>query len=163
MDQESKDRIARCLGAAVVGFARVLERAIEESAAEPPAVEITIQGFLSGLLAPGRWIARQMHDLEQRLLIEATHDELARTGKVLRHLPESVRAVRQCYADEVLKIPLKELDAQPAEPVGTLHGQGAAPRANPNRLITAPVIDNRSRRSGIGSRGSGIGSRRTAA
>lgn len=148
MDQECKDRVARCLGAAVVSFARVLDRAFAESAAEPPGVEITIQGFLSALLTPARWIAGQMHDLSERLVIEAIYDEVQRTGKVVLNLPEDDRAVRQAYADEVLKRPLVELDALPAEPAGRLYGQGAAPRLNPNRLITAPVIDNRSGRSG---------------
>jgi len=143
MDQECKDRLARCLGAAVVGIARVLERAFAEAAVEPPSVEITIQGFLSALLTPGRWIAGQMHDLHERLVIEAIHDEVQRTGKVVVNLPEDDRAVRQFYAAEVLKIPLTELDAQPAAPAGRLHGQGAAPRRNPNRFISAPVIDNR--------------------
>ena len=143
MDQECKDRIARSLGAAVVGLARVLERAFAEAAVEPPAVEITIQGFLSAVLTPGRWIAGQMHDLHERLIVEAIHDEVQRTGKVVVNLPEDDRAVRRGYADEVLKIPLTELDAQPSASTGRLHGQGAAPRRNPNRFITAPVIDNR--------------------
>jgi len=149
MDQECKDRIARCLGAAVVGFARVLERAIAESAACPPAVEITVQGFLSALLTPARWIAGQMHDLHERLIVEAIYDEVQRTGKVVLNLPEDDRAVRRSYADEVLKISLIDLDSQPAEPAGRLYGQGAAPRLNPNRLITAPVIDNRTSRSNL--------------
>jgi hypothetical protein len=143
MDQECKDRLARCLGAAVVGFARVLERAFAEAAVEPPGVEITIQGFFSALLTPGRWIAGQMQDLHERLIVEAIHDEVERTGKVVLNLPEDDRAVRQCYAEEVLKVRLTELDAQPAGPTGRLYGQGASPRRNPNRFITAPVIDNR--------------------
>ncbi len=147
MDQECKDRLARCLGAAVVSVTRVLERAIAESAVEPPSVEITIQGFLSALLMPGRWIAGQMHDLHERLIVEAIHDEVQRTGKVVLNLPEDDRAVRQAYADEVLKRPLTELDAAPAEPAGRHYGQGATPRPNPNRFITAPVIDNRRARS----------------
>ena len=126
-----------------------LERAIAESAVEPPSVEITIQGFLSALLTPGRWMAGQMHDLHERLIVEAIHDEVQRTGKVVLNLPEDDRAVRQAYSDEVLKRPLAELDALPAEPAGRLYGQGAAPRPNPNRFITAPVIDNRTNRSNL--------------
>jgi hypothetical protein len=149
MDQECKDRIARCLGAAAVSVARVLERAFAESVAEPPPVEITIQGFLSALLTPGRWIAAQMDELSERLAVEAIRDEVERTGKVVLNLTENQRTVRQAYADEVLKCPLAELDAQPAEPAGRLYGQGAAPRPNPNRLITSPVIDNRTSRSSL--------------
>jgi len=149
MDQECKDRIARCLGTAVVSVARVLERAFAESAAEPPTVEITIQGFLSALLTPARWIAAQMHELNERLIVEAIHDEVQRTGKVVMNLPEDDRVVRQAYAAEVLKSPIAELEALAAEPAGRLYGQGAAPRPNPNRLITSPVIDNRTSRSSL--------------
>jgi hypothetical protein len=143
MDQECKDRIARCLGSAVAGLARVLERAIAEAQAAPPHVEITVQGFLAALAAPARWLASQAHDLHQRLIVEAIHDELLRTGKVRENLPEDDRVVRQLHALEVLRVPLGQLDAEGSPPAGTRHGQGAPPRANPNRYITSPVIDNR--------------------
>jgi hypothetical protein len=173
MDQECKDRIARCLGTAVVAFARVLERAVTEAAVEPPLVEITIQGFFAALACPFRLLASQMHDLHERLVIESIHDEVQRTGKLLVNLKEDDRAVRRYYAEEVLKIPLTELDAQPAGLAGTLYGQGATWRPNPNRLITSPVIDNRtgpasllrfrgSRGARVGSQESGIGGRRSA-
>ncbi len=149
MDQECKDTLAQCLGAAVVGFARVLERAIAESAAQPPQVEITLQGFFAGLAAPPRWIVAQMHDLHERLAIEAIYDEVQRTGKVLQNLPEDDRTVRQLHAEEVLKVSLAELDAQPATPTGTRYGQGKPARTNPTNFITSPVIDNRTGSSSI--------------
>ena len=149
MDQECKDRLALCLGVAVVGLARVLERAFAESAAQPPPVELTLQGFLALVAAPGRWLVGQLHELHQRLIVEAIHDERERTGKVLQNLPEDDRAVRQLHAQEVLKISLAELDAKPAESTGSLHGQGKPARSNPNRLICSPVIDNRSGSAGI--------------
>jgi hypothetical protein len=144
MDQECKDRIAECLGAAVVGVARVLERAFEEAAVEPPNVEITLQGFLATLAVPIRYVVNQLHDMHERLVVEAIYDEVQRTGKVLQNLPEDDRVVRQMHADEVLKVPLRDLDARPADPAGTKHGTGALPREMPNRLIATPVIDNRS-------------------
>ncbi|MEX2172949.1 MAG: zinc dependent phospholipase C family protein [Pirellulaceae bacterium] len=143
MDQECKDRIASCLGCAVVGLARVLERAFAESAVEPPLVETTLQGFAAALAMPMRWIGGQVDDLHQRLVVEAIYDEVQRTGKVLQNLPEDDRTIRQLHADQVLRVPLVQLDAQPAEPTGTKHGQGAPRRINPNRLIASPVIDNR--------------------
>lgn len=149
MDQECKDWLALCLGCAVAGFARVLERAFAESAAEPPPVELTLQGFFAGLAAPARWLVGSLSDMHERLIVEAIYDEVQRTGKVLQNLPEDDRTVRQLHAEEVLKVPLTELDARPAEPTGTLHGQGKPARSNPNRLITAPVIDNRSGSAGI--------------
>ena len=182
MDQHCKDRIAKCLGHAVVGLARALERAFEESEATPPHVELTLQGFVATLAVPIRYVLNQIHDLHERLVVEAIYDEVQRTGKVLQNLPEDDRTVRQLHADEVLKIPLKELDAQPAGPTGAKHGQGQAERHLPNQLITSPVIDTGSgaesslrprggsrgsgfrvrgseRESGFGVRGSGTGSR----
>ncbi len=149
MDQECKDRLALCLGCAIVGLARVLERAFAESAAEPPPVEITLQGFFAALAIPGRWLVGGLYDMHERLVVEAIYDEVQRTGKVLQNLPEDDRTVRQMHAEEVLKVRLVELDARPASPTGTLHGQGKPARSNPNRLITAPVIDNRSGSAGI--------------
>jgi hypothetical protein len=148
LDQECKDRLAICLGCAVVGFARVLERAIAESAAQPPRVEITAQGLLAVLAAPARWLIGSLHDLHERLVVEAIYDEVQRTGKALQNLPEDDRSVRQLHAAEVLKIPLAQLDARPAEPTGTQHGRGQPVRDNPNRLITTPVIDSRGPRPG---------------
>ena len=149
MDQECKDRLALCLGCAVVGFARVLERAFAESAVEPPPVEITWHGFLAAAAAPARWLIGGLHNVHERLLVEAIYDEVQRTGKVVHNLPEDDRTVRQLHAQEVLKVPLADLDAQPVQPTGTLFGTGKPARANPNRLIAAPVIDNRSGPAGI--------------
>ena len=162
MDQECKDRLALCLGSAVVGFARVLERAIAEAAIEPPPVEITLQGFFATLAAPARWLVGGLYESHERLVVEAIYDEVTRTGKVLQNLPEDERTVRQLHAEEVLKIPLAELDPRTAEPTGTRHGQGQPARANPNRLITAPVIDDRSS-SGILRRRGTAPARRSAA
>ena len=67
MDGECKDRIARCLGLAVVGFARVLERAIADAEVEPPIVENTLQGFLALLAAPIHVVLNQFHDLSERI------------------------------------------------------------------------------------------------
>ena len=143
MDQECKDRIAKCLGAAVIGVARVFERAIEEAAVEPPSVETTLQGFLAMLAAPMRGLDNRAHDVHEWLVVESIFDEVERTGKVIQNLPDSNRTVRQLHADEVLKIPLTELDLRPAAVTGQLHGQGTPERYQPNHLITSPVIDNR--------------------
>ena len=52
MDQECKHRIAECLAHAVVGFARVLEKALAEAEVEPPLSRTTLLGFLAVLAAP---------------------------------------------------------------------------------------------------------------
>ena len=71
-------------------------------------------------------------------------DEVLRTGKVLQSLPEDEKAVRALHAEEVLKIPLGDLDAVKPGLVGCGHGQGAKPRLlavdpgyRPNNLLIA--------------------------
>ncbi len=136
MDQECQNRIAECLGHTVVGLARVLERALAEAEVEPPLVETTLTGFALALSAPWRWVADHVHDLGERMAVEAALDEALRTGKVVKNLPPGEREVRQLHAEEVLRISLYQLDQQPAGLTGTLYGSGCQDRHHPNRLLT---------------------------
>lgn len=140
MDQECQDRIALCLAHAVVGFARVLERALAEAEVEPPHAETTMQGFLVAACAPFRKMGHHMQDLSERMAIDALFDEAQRTGKVIKNLSESDREIRRAHAEEVLRLPLHKLDHQATSLTGTLHGSGAVERFHPNRLITEPVF-----------------------
>ena len=141
MDQECNNRIAQCLAHAVVGFARVLERALAEAEVEPPLVETTLPGFLAVLGAPLRLIAQHLYDLSERLTIEAVFDEVQRTGKVVKNLPPDDREIRQLHAEEVLRIPLHQLDQLPTKLTGTLNGSGCEERHHRNRLRTgSPLV-----------------------
>jgi hypothetical protein len=140
MDAECRDRLATCLGHAVVGFARVLERAIAEAEVEPPPVETTLQGFGIGLAQPLRWLARQVEGASERLAVEAAYDEVQRSGKVLKNLTAEQREVRRLYAEEVLKVSLHQLDHQPAGLTGTLHRCSADEPRYANRLMTSPPL-----------------------
>ena len=140
MDQECQDRVAQCLSHAVIGWARVLERAIAAAETEPPAVETTLQGFAGALAAPFRAIGSHMSDLGERMVIEAIEDEAKRTGKVVKNLAPSQRDVRRLHAEEVLRVPLFQLDQQSAGLTGTLYGSGQPPRYLPNRLDATPIL-----------------------
>jgi hypothetical protein len=140
MDAECRERLATCLGHAVVGFARVLERAIAEAEVEPPPVETTLQGFGIGLAQPLRWLGRQVTDASDRLAIESVYDEVQRIGKALKNLSAEQREVRRLYAEEVLRVSLHQLDHQPSGLTGTLHRQAADEPRYPNRLITSPPL-----------------------
>lgn len=142
MDQECQDRIAECLAHAVVGFARVLERAITEAEVEPPPVETTLQGFLITLASPLRAISDHLSDLNERMTLEAALDEAQRTGKVVKNLSEEQREIRRFHAEEVLHVSLHHLDQQPTSPTGTLHGSGATERFHPNHVLTHAIIPN---------------------
>jgi hypothetical protein len=137
LDQECRDRLAPLIGAATVGFARVLERAIDEADVSPPLRSVSVPGFLESLDLPFQWIANRIHDSRERAAVEAIYEEFANTGKVIHALSEDDRAVRRMHAEEVLKISLVELDRMPARAPGTKHGTGAAPRAICNWPVTS--------------------------
>ena len=73
-------------------------------------------------------------------MIEASNDEAKRTGKVLQNLSPSQREVRRLHAEEVLRVPLYQLDQQPARLTGSLAGSGQKPRLVANRLDATPVF-----------------------
>lgn len=136
LDQEIQDRLAICLGHAVVAYARVLERAVEEGGVPPPEVDATWPGFAQVLAWPIRQIARWVRMWSEQLEIAALEDELRRTGRVVANLIPEVREIRRLHAEQVLRVPLYELDRRPLAPIGCLHGSGAAPRWHPSRLLT---------------------------
>jgi hypothetical protein len=135
MDAECQQRIAICLGHAVVAVSRVLERAVMESEVEAPSTETTLHGFTAAIAAPLRWLRQQCGDLGERMALEAMLDESRHTGKVVKNLRISDREVRRSHAEEVLKLPLSRLDQQAARLTGTLYGTGQAEFAHHNRLI----------------------------
>lgn len=137
LDQESKDRLARLIGMAVVGFARVLERAFEESAASPPDVAVSLHAFLATLKLPLNWIRKKFTDLHERAVIEAIYLESQEKGKVIDALPEDERTVRKLYAQEVLKVPVRQLDAEPARTTGTQYGTGAPSRGETVQAVSS--------------------------
>jgi hypothetical protein len=140
MDQECQDRLAQCLAHAVVAFARILERGLAEAQVEAPPVETTLTGFLVTVAAPLRFGVHHWRDLSERLTIQAMQDEARRTGKVIQNLRAAEREVRRLHAEEVLRVPLYQLDQQPAALTGTLYGTGCQERYHTSRLITAPVV-----------------------
>ncbi len=139
MDQECQLRIATCLAHAVVGLARVLERAITEASIEPPTIETTLQGFVAALAAPLRRAQHGFADLNERMALEAFQEEAARTGKVISNLTKSQREVRRAHAEEVLRLPLDQLNQRSAGLTGTLYGTGPRFKHYPNSLICESV------------------------
>lgn len=136
-DQTGKDIIAALLGEAAVGFARVLEKVATEANAKPPLVELSLETFLATTKMPSRWITKNLANEADRRQVEAIYDEVRRTGKVVENLPADDKQVRRMYAEQVLKVPVAQLDAAPARPAGTKYGQGAKPREHrdPRPLI----------------------------
>lgn len=149
LDQTLKDVFAKCLGYSVVGFARILEKLIEDSKAFPPFVEVTLQGVLAVAKLPFRAVARHTENVRELEMLRQVYDEFERTGKVIDSLSPDDAAVRKAHAEEVLKVPLSQLDDQPIRKPGQRHGQGADQRERSHCSVLAPVIDNRRRNAAI--------------
>lgn len=145
MDQTLKDVFAKCLGYAVIGLARIIERLIEQANIDPPFVEVTLTGFIAAAKMPFRALAKNFADSRERETLRLIYDEFERTGKVIANLSPDDAAVREAHAKEVLQVSLAELDKQPIHKPGARFGQGASTRDRSARSVTVPVIDNRKR------------------
>jgi hypothetical protein len=131
LDQPLRECIARLLGHAVVGYARIMERAIAEAGVEIPSSNLTMQSVLTQLTIPISWVTKKLRDSRERAVVESMYNEFTATGKVLKTLPEDDATVRQAHAAEVLRKPLGELDREKPRAIGTAHGQMAKPPASP--------------------------------
>lgn len=93
---------ARLLGIATASYAKVLARAIEESAATPPLTFPTLHGVLASLKVPIDWVTQKMASAEERKQVKAIYRELQQTGRVEQTLPAESRTIRDLHAKEVL-------------------------------------------------------------
>ncbi len=141
LDQEMKDRIAKLIGHAVVGYARIMERALADAEASPPATSITLLGIMSQLTIPIFWVTKKLKDAKERAIVEATFKEFQATGKVVDALTEDDYTIRAIHAEEVLKQPLEQLDEQAAPTsMGVAHGTGAPARPRPTKQVKPKVV-----------------------
>ncbi len=141
LDQEMKDRIAKLIGHAVVGYARIMERALADAEASPPATSITLLGIMSQLTIPIFWVTKKLKDAKERAIVEATFKEFQATGKVVDALTEDDYTIRAIHAEEVLKQPLEQLDEQPAPTsMGVAHGTGAPARPRPTKPVKPTAV-----------------------
>ena len=102
LDDLSREILAQLIAHATVGFARILERAFEESGATPPRTEVSLETFLATVNIPINWVTKKMADAEERKIVKAMYNELAQTGKVDRTLSEDDRTIRDLHEKEVL-------------------------------------------------------------
>lgn len=121
LDEDLRRRIAPLLGSAVVGFAKILDRAIAETGATPPRTNVTFLGVMAKLTIPIFFITKKMKDAREKAVVLAMYNEFQQTGKVLETLPEDDKVIRALHAEEVSKIPLAQLDAEIPPPPGQSH------------------------------------------
>lgn len=140
LDETMRAVIADLVGYATAGFAAILTRAVEEAAAAPPKVNLTLQGYIETLDIPLRWVVAKLEDAGDRRTVERMYAEFQKTGKVIKTLPADDKAIRALHAKQVRRIPLKELDAEVIAPIGTLNERRLAPAAEPADAAE-PVAD----------------------
>lgn len=140
-DQEAKDFLAVLLGSAVIGFSRILDRIIVETAATPPATHISLLGVMAQMTVPIFWVTKKMKSAKERAAVEATYREFVATGKVVNSLSEDDWTLRQQHATEVLQKPLDELDKEPVQAIGQAYGTGtpARPKAKAPKKAAPPA------------------------
>jgi predicted flap endonuclease-1-like 5' DNA nuclease len=102
LDPVAQRLVAELIRYAVLSFAAVLERAIEESNTHAPEVPLAAATLSAVAQVPFKLIARRIADAQERRLVERMYDELLATGTVETHLAEDDRAVRDLHAAEVL-------------------------------------------------------------
>lgn len=139
LDQELRDAVARLIGHAAVGFARILERAFAEASVRPPKTAAALHAAMLTLGAPWQSVLAGIEDKAERRRVEAQYEEYRRTGKVRGTLREDDKVVRALHAAEVLKTPLSSLDAKWPREIGAKHGEGAPARGRGKaRAMGAP-------------------------
>ncbi len=132
LDDTLLDVISDLVAYATSGLAAIYMRAFEEAGVAPPKSNLSINGFLATLDIPIRWITSKLEDANDRRIVTAMYEELRKTGKVIKKLPDDDKQIRKMHAQQVLRIPLKELDAQRMRKIGEKHvaRAGATPVIN---------------------------------
>lgn len=100
LDVVCRDAVAPLLGHAIGGFARILERAFEESACHPPRMLLVVETVFATIEVPMQWVTNRIESKEEAEQIRQMYREYQKTGKVERTLPEDVRAVRDELVEE---------------------------------------------------------------
>lgn len=121
LDQTLIDIFAELIAYATAGVAVLFSRAIKEAGVKAPNAHITLPGYLATLDIPIRWISKKFDDANDKHIVETMYKELQKTGKVIKNLPDDDKAIRKLHARQVLRKPLKELDAQELRKTGTKH------------------------------------------
>jgi hypothetical protein len=145
LDRVAQEAVAMCLGHATIGFARILERAFEESSVRAPEVTLTMKAVMATINVPIRTVVNRLADAKDRKIVEAIFQEVQETGKAIHSLPESEKLVRQFHAAEVRKVSMLVLNAEPARPAGQRFGKPlqdqktVSPKMAPRNVSPLPI------------------------
>ncbi|WP_430401983.1 DUF4332 domain-containing protein [Hyphomonas sp.] len=134
LDETMLEIVADLVAYATAGMGVLMSRAIAEAAVAPPKVNLTIQGYIETLDIPLRMISKKLADAGDRRQVGRMYAEFQKTGKVVKTLPDDDKAIRKLHARQVLRVPVKQLDAQELAPLG-----GARIRPDGAPVATRPA------------------------
>lgn len=120
LDDKLRQITSKLIGYASVGFARILERAFEESQQKPASTNTTLMGYLTALTFPFGWASKKISAISDRAAVKKIYSEYKKTGKVIRSLPADEKTVRLLHAKEILQIDIEELNQREIGSVGTM-------------------------------------------
>ena len=127
LDEHLREITAQLLGHASVGFARILDRAIEEAGVEPGGKQTLLWRLFYKATLPVAWTYSAYHDWKARRQVRKIVKQFRIDGKVVGALCEDDKAIRAQHAAEVLKVDLAELDSKRISPVGSKHSPKEQP------------------------------------
>ncbi|HEV7279718.1 MAG TPA: DUF4332 domain-containing protein [Pirellulaceae bacterium] len=102
LDETLSASFAALIAQATATFAAILDRAWEESRAIPPDVNLSLPGLLATLKMPVAWVVKKLVETEEQRTVLAIYEEVRRTGKLTRYLPEECHAIDMVHAQERL-------------------------------------------------------------
>ena len=138
LDDHLREITAQLLGHASVGFARILERAIEESGAMPANQKTTAWRWFYKLTQPVSWLYGLKRHFSSRSRVNKISSEFKRDGKVVDALPIDEKTVRSQHADEVLNVSIAELNAKRIGPVGSQYTQPSLAPVKKKKVARKP-------------------------
>ncbi len=139
LDDHLREITAQLLGHASIGFARILERAIEESGAAPSKPQTALWRMFYKITLPVSWTFAAYGHMATRSRVRKIASEYKRDGKVVSTLPLDEKTVRARHAKEVLGIEVAALDSKKIGKVGANH----APRPKQPRKFRQQVQSER--------------------
>lgn len=137
LDKTLVDIHADLIAYSMAGFAKLIERAVAEAGVAAPKVPLSLAGYAKAMAVPVLWFVRKQKVARQRRLVAKMFAEYQKTGKVLKALPASEKALRRLHTQQILRMPIKELDTQELGPIGAKCARQMVAEAEPIK-VAAP-------------------------
>lgn len=139
-DNHSIDTLAGLFGIAITGWARILEKAAEETRAEIPNESLSITTLVAGIKMPVAWIIRRIESHAEQRAVKALFEEFQRTGTVRQNLPAEVKSVADDRERDRAMQQKRATTSTPARPVVSNTSATAKPSVIPIEPAPVPPV-----------------------